>query len=137
MRNRRGSFAAVMTVKPFPGFLGGVFIAAADFNGDGIADLAVGTDAGDKPHVKVFLAINGALVEVASFYAFGEGFRGGVRLAAGDVNGDGTPDLIVGAGAGAGPSVARMAFRQRQRRCAARLQTRRRDGPVFCWVPPW
>ena len=96
----------LMTVQPFDGFRGGVFVAAADFNGDGIADLAVGTDAGAQPHVKLFLTIDGALVEVASFYAFGEGFRGGVRLAAGDVNGDGTPDLIVGAGAGAGPSVA-------------------------------
>jgi len=96
----------LMTAKPFPGFRGGLFIAAADFNGDGIADLAVGTDAGAQPHVKVFLTLGGTLVEVASFYAFGEGFRGGVRLAAGDVNGDGTPDLIVGAGAGAGPSVA-------------------------------
>ncbi len=96
----------LMTAKPFPGFFGGVFIAAADFNGDGIADLAVGTDAGAQPHVKIFLTLDGALVEVASFYAFGEGFRGGVRLAAGDINGDGTPDLIVGAGAGAGPSVA-------------------------------
>ena len=94
------------TTQPFDGFTGGVFIAAADFNGDGIADLAVGTDAGAQPHVKLFLTLDGALVEVASFYAFGEGFRGGVRLAAGDVNGDGTPDLIVGAGAGAGPSVA-------------------------------
>ncbi len=96
----------LMTAQPFDGFRGGVFVAAADFNGDGIADLAVGTDAGAQPHVKVFLTLDGALVEVASFYAFGEGFRGGVRLAAGDVNGDGTPDLIVGAGAGAGPSVA-------------------------------
>lgn len=96
----------LLTAQPFDGFTGGVFIASADFNGDGIADLAVGTDAGDRPHVKLFLTQGGALVEVASFYAFDEGFRGGVRLAAGDINGDGTPDLIVGAGAGAGPSVA-------------------------------
>ena len=96
----------LFTVQPFDGFLGGVFVASADFNGDGIADLAVGADAGDRPHVKVFLTLDGALVQVASFYVFDEGFRGGVRVAAGDINGDGTPDLVVGAGAGAGPSVA-------------------------------
>ena len=94
------------TVQPFDGFLGGVFVASADFNGDGIADLAVGADEGDRPHVKVFLTLDGALVQVASFYAFAEAFRGGVRVAAGDINGDGFADLVVGAGAGAGPSVA-------------------------------
>jgi len=94
------------TFQPFDGFRGGLFVASADFNLDGIADLAIGTDAGATPHVKIFLTLGGTLVEAASFYAFGEGFRGGVRVATGDINGDGTPDLIVGAGAGAGPAVA-------------------------------
>ena len=96
----------IFTVQPFDGFRGGVFVAAADFNGDGIADFAVGADAGGEPRVCVFLSGNGTFVCVASFHAFDRGFVGGVRLAAGDVNGDGTPDLIVGAGAGAFPTVA-------------------------------
>lgn len=34
------------------------------------------------------------------FFAYGPGFTGGVRVASGDVNGDGTPDIIAAPGAG-------------------------------------
>jgi len=97
---------AIFAVQPFDGFAGGVFVASADFNGDGIADFAVGADAGGEPRICVYVSSGGTFVQVASFYAFDRRFAGGVRLAAGDIDGDGTPDLIVGAGPGAGPAVA-------------------------------
>jgi hypothetical protein len=62
-----------------------------------------GTDAGVVAEVKVFDPVTHALI--ADFLPFGPGFRGGARVAVGDVNGDGTPDIVVGAGPGGGPQV--------------------------------
>ena len=86
-----------------PSFLGGVFLAAADFDGDNHADIVVGADAGGTPHVRVFSGKDGR--ELFSFLAFNKNFAGGVRVAAGDITGDGTPDIIAGAGPGAQPHV--------------------------------
>ncbi len=84
-------------------FSGGVFVAAGDINGDGVADIVVGADTGGGPQVQV---IDGRTFNlISSFYAFSAGFTGGVRVAVGDVNGDGRADIIVGAGPGGGPQV--------------------------------
>jgi len=88
---------------PYSGFSGGVFVAAGDVNGDGRDDIITGSDATGAPHVKVFDGNTG--VELASFFAYPVGFTGGVRVAAGDVNGDGRADIITGVGAGSGPHV--------------------------------
>ncbi|MFN4260117.1 MAG: choice-of-anchor Q domain-containing protein, partial [Gemmataceae bacterium] len=63
---------------------------------------AVGAGPGGGPHVRVYNA-DGSLR--FSFFAFAPAFTGGVRVAVGDVNGDGTQDIIVGAGPGGGPHV--------------------------------
>jgi hypothetical protein len=42
---------------------------------------------------------------LASATPFGPSFRGGVRVASGDINGDGTPDFIAGGGNGSGQVV--------------------------------
>ncbi len=79
-------------------FVGGVFVALADINGDMQLDVITGADAGGGSHVRVFDGSTGA--ELASFMAFESDFTGGVRVAAGDVTGDGTPDIIAGKGPG-------------------------------------
>jgi hypothetical protein len=86
-----------------PSFGGGVFVAAADVNGDGRADIVTGAGAGGGPHVQVFSGANLALLH--SFYAYSPFFGGGVSVAAGDVNGDGKADIVTGAGPGGGPHV--------------------------------
>jgi hypothetical protein len=85
------------------GFSGGVFVAAGDVNGDGFDDILTGTDAGTTAHVKVFSGSSGA--EIRSFFAYPANFFGGVRVAAGDINGDGVADIVTGAGPGGGPHV--------------------------------
>src|SRR5205085_2691062 len=77
-------------------FVGGVTVAAGDTNGDGLAEVITGAGAGGGPHVKVFDA-SGATLQ--SFFAFPAAFAGGVFVAAGDTNGDGKADVVVGAGA--------------------------------------
>lgn len=84
-------------------FTGGLYVAAGDINGDGRDDIITGADAGGGPHVKVFDATTFACIR--SFFAYSPAFNGGVRVAAGDVNGDETDDIITGAGPGGGPHV--------------------------------
>ena len=85
-------------------FRGGLQVAAADITGDGRADLIVTPDAGGGPIIRAFDGVTGATV--ANFFALDDTFRGGLRIAAGDLNGDGTKDLVVTAGVGGGPRVA-------------------------------
>jgi hypothetical protein len=86
-----------------PSFTGGVRVAAGDVNGDGFADIITAAGPGGGPHVKIFNGVQGNLLQ--SFFAFDPTFQGGVNVAAGDVNGDGKADVVVGAGAGGGPQV--------------------------------
>ncbi|MEA2624486.1 MAG: hypothetical protein QOD06_531 [Candidatus Binatota bacterium] len=88
-------------LRPFAsGYRGGVFVAAGDLNGDGRADLICGTDVGAPPFVRVFDGFTGRKFRgtFGEFLAYDSNFRGGVRVAAGDVNGDGIVDIITGQG---------------------------------------
>jgi FG-GAP-like repeat/FG-GAP repeat len=94
---------------PFPaGFSGGAFVASADLDGDGHADIVVSADAGDAPIVAAFDGISQATM--AKFLAYAPGFTGGVRVAAGDLDGDGRPEIVTATGSGAVAEVKAFAW---------------------------
>jgi autotransporter-associated beta strand protein len=86
-----------------PSFRGGVRVATGDVNGDGVDDIITGPGPGGGPYLSVFSGVNGALL--ASVTTAATSFRGGLSVAAGDVDGDGLADAVTGLGAGGEPIV--------------------------------
>ncbi len=98
--------SVLFSLQPFEtAFTGGVYVAAGDLNGDGLADLVITPDEGGGPRARI-LSGNG-FGTIADFFVIDDpAFRGGARAAIGDVNGDGRSDLIASAGFGGGPRIA-------------------------------
>lgn len=89
------------------GFTGGLFVAATDFDNDGKSEIVVSPDVGGGGRVQVFAVSSGKLLQRANFFGIDDQtFRGGARVAVGDLNADGKQELIVGAGFGGGPRIA-------------------------------
>jgi len=83
-------------------FKGGVNLAVADIDGDGSSEIIVGAGATGGPHIRVY---NHKAELKRQFFAYDKNFRGGVNVAAGDVDGDGLAEIVAGAGVGGGPQV--------------------------------
>jgi hypothetical protein len=89
-------------------FAGGIYVACGDVDGDGVPDLVTGADAGGGSHVRVLQFQNGApggVVPFLDLLAYLPAFAGGVRVAAGNVDGSDRAALVLAPGPGGGPHV--------------------------------
>jgi photosystem II stability/assembly factor-like uncharacterized protein len=95
------------------GFTGGLFVACGDVDGDAHPEIIVGVDAGGGPEVRVFRYAPGAAGGVTpflQFFAYDPAFRGGIRVAAGDLDDSRRASIVLGAGPGGGPHVRVLAW---------------------------
>ena len=92
----------ILSFRPYGAFKGNFGIASADVDGDGKDEVITGAGNGGGPQVIVF-GLNGKIK--SQFFAYDKKFRGGVNVAAGDIDGDGKAEIITGAGLGGGPHV--------------------------------
>ncbi len=81
---------------------GGADVAAGDIDGDGRDEIIFGAGPGAKPVVSVRDQANR---EISSFLAYDENFRGGIRVATGDVDGDGCDEIVTAPRRGGGGQV--------------------------------
>ncbi len=80
----------------------GVRVAACDIDGDGTGEILAAEGRGQLPRVRVYAA-SGTLIR--EFPVLDGRFTGGVHVACGDTNGDGTPEVMVSASRGGGPQI--------------------------------
>jgi subtilisin family serine protease len=86
-------------------FRGGVNVAVGSVNAAFAREkmeIITAAGIGGGPHIRIF-DNNGAVQ--GQFFAYDQKFRGGVNIAAGDLNNDGLDEIITGAGMGGGPHV--------------------------------
>ncbi len=85
----------IFELRPFgSSYRGAVNVAAGDVNGDGLAELIASTGAGSASEVRVIdLDAKGGPALLTKFKAFSK-VSNGVRVASGDLDGDGLADII-------------------------------------------
>lgn len=85
----------------------GGYLAGGDLDGDGQPEIVVGSGMGSAPEVRVFSS-SGVLKH--AFLAYGKDFKGGVRVAVGDLDGDGRKEIVTAPGPGSEPLIRRFAM---------------------------
>lgn len=96
-------------IQPNSGFVlaekprvGGGNLASGDIDGDGTEELVVGADQGGEPWISIYRQDG---TKQGAFLASRKTFTGGIRVAVGDVDGDGVADIITAQGPGAEPKI--------------------------------
>ena len=83
-------------------FTGGVYVAAGNVDAVPGDEIVTGAGQGGGPHLRVFRQDG---TPIGGFFPYPSGFGGGVRVAVGDLNGDGVDEIVTGAGPSGGPQV--------------------------------
>lgn len=86
-------------------FRGGVKVALANLDGrknHNRSEIIFAPGAGREPQVKIY---DSALQLKKQFLAYNRNWRGGLNIAAGDINNDGIAEIVLGANPGAAPHV--------------------------------
>ncbi len=96
------AFTGVEFMAYDPKYPVGADVASGDIDGDGKDEIITSPGAGGGPDIRIFKT-DASLV--GEFYAYTPNFTGGVRVAAGDVDGDGKAEIITSPGPGGGPNV--------------------------------
>jgi subtilisin-like proprotein convertase family protein len=91
------------------GLRNGAYVAVGDIDGDGKAELITGGGPGGGPRVQVFASadlMKNQANTMANFFAGDQNNRGGIRIAAKDLDGDGKAEVVTGAGTNGGSRVS-------------------------------
>ena len=75
-------------------FFGELALAVGDLNLDGKAEIVVAPKYGGGPQIKIY-DNEGHELFGSGFFAYGESYRNGLKLATGDIDGDGNKDILV------------------------------------------
>jgi FtsP/CotA-like multicopper oxidase with cupredoxin domain len=102
VRNGKGG-ALLGTVVPWPGHKGPLSVCMGDVDGDAVLDLVVGSGPGVPAQVVAYSGASGFSRELTRFSPFAADFRGGVQVAAGNLDGRACKENIV---VGSGPGMA-------------------------------
>lgn len=78
-------------------FDGGYSVAVGNIEKGGAPEIVVGGGVGQAPKVRLYQRIFNRFKLLREWLAFESSFKGGVNVAAGDVNGDGVDEIIVAA----------------------------------------
>ena len=78
-------------------------VATGDLDGDGVNEIITAPGVGGGPHVRVFDRDGQPIGP--GFYAYGQNFAGGVRVATGDLDYDGIDEIITVPQSSGGPHV--------------------------------
>lgn len=89
-------------ILPYENFGGAVSVASANLDKDSDIEYITGAGPGGGPLVKAF---DDDGKQLASFYAYGENFTGGIDVTAADIDNDGKAEIITAPGAGGGPHI--------------------------------